>query len=57
LVFTVELRATAANGIIMFVTDERHSQFAAIYLLNGKPAFSSKSSSFGQVKNKRKKYF
>jgi hypothetical protein len=48
LIFSMELRATAANGIIMFATDEKHSQFAALYLLNGKSAFSSKSA-FGQV--------
>ncbi|KAL7074923.1 hypothetical protein ACQ4LE_005689, partial [Meloidogyne hapla] len=48
LLFTLELRATAANGIILFATDERHSQFIVIYLLNGKPAFSSKSA-FGQL--------
>jgi hypothetical protein len=49
LIFAVQLRATAANGIVMFATDERHNQFAVLYLQDGKPAFASKSAQ-GQVR-------
>uniref|UniRef100_A0A183CAV6 LAM_G_DOMAIN domain-containing protein n=1 Tax=Globodera pallida TaxID=36090 RepID=A0A183CAV6_GLOPA len=36
----LQLRATAANGVIAFATDERHQDFTALYLVDGKPAFA-----------------
>uniref|UniRef100_A0A915EV46 Uncharacterized protein n=1 Tax=Ditylenchus dipsaci TaxID=166011 RepID=A0A915EV46_9BILA len=35
-----KLRATAANGIIMFVTNEKHSDYMALYMQDGKIFFS-----------------
>jgi hypothetical protein len=49
LAFSVQLRATAANGVIMFATDERHNQFAVLYLQDGKPAFASRGAKGQQV--------
>uniref|UniRef100_A0A915EU75 Uncharacterized protein n=1 Tax=Ditylenchus dipsaci TaxID=166011 RepID=A0A915EU75_9BILA len=40
IVFSVQLRATAANGIIMFVTNEKHSDYMALYMQDGKIFFS-----------------
>jgi len=40
MVFSIQLRATAANGIIMFVTNEKHSDFMALYLDSGRIVFS-----------------
>lgn len=36
----VQLRATAANGVIMFASGERHQEFSVLYLVEGKPAFA-----------------
>lgn len=40
IVFSIQLRATAANGIIMFVTNEKHSDFVALYMQEGRIFFS-----------------
>lgn len=40
IVFSVQLRATAANGIIMFVTNEKHSDYIALYMIEGRIGFS-----------------
>ncbi|KAL3080577.1 hypothetical protein niasHT_036523 [Heterodera trifolii] len=47
--FTLELqlRATAANGVIGFATDERHQDFTALYMSEGRPAFA-----FGDIQAK-----
>ncbi|KAK0397427.1 hypothetical protein QR680_002123 [Steinernema hermaphroditum] len=34
-VFTTEIRPTAANGIIMFATNQKHTDFMTVYLVNG----------------------
>lgn len=39
-IFSVQLRATAANGIIMFVTNEKHSDFISLYLQDGRVYFA-----------------
>lgn len=40
MIFSVQLRATASNGIIMFVSNDKHSDFMALYMLNGKINFA-----------------
>ncbi|TMS36985.1 hypothetical protein L596_004022 [Steinernema carpocapsae] len=33
--FTADIRPTAANGIIMFATNDKHTDFMTVYLVNG----------------------
>lgn len=47
-IFSVQLRATASNGIIMFTTNNKHTDHLALYLVNGYVHFAYNSGS-GQV--------
>lgn len=38
--FSIQLRATASNGILMFVTNEKHSDFMVLYMQEGRVFFS-----------------
>lgn len=40
MIFSIQLRATASNGIIMFVTNEKHSDFISLYLQHGRVHFT-----------------
>lgn len=40
IIFSIQLRATAANGILMFVTNEKHSDFMALYMQEGRIVFT-----------------
>ncbi|CAD5215290.1 unnamed protein product [Bursaphelenchus okinawaensis] len=40
LVINVQLRANAANGVILFATNEKHTDHVALYLLDGKVCLS-----------------
>ncbi|VDK44418.1 unnamed protein product [Anisakis simplex] len=44
-VFSVQLRATASNGIIMFTTNDKHTDHLAVYLVNGIVHFAYNSGS------------
>lgn len=39
-VFSLQLHAAASNGIIMFVSNDKHSDFMALYMLSGKINFA-----------------
>ncbi|VDM41094.1 unnamed protein product [Toxocara canis] len=43
--FSVQLRATASNGIIMFATNDKHTDHLALYLVNGIVHFAYNSGS------------
>ncbi|VBB28863.1 unnamed protein product [Acanthocheilonema viteae] len=43
--FSVQLRATASNGIIMFTTNHKHTDYLALYLVNGIVHFAYNSGS------------
>ncbi|EJW76346.1 hypothetical protein WUBG_12744, partial [Wuchereria bancrofti] len=43
--FSIQLRATASNGIIMFTTNNRHTDYLALYLVNGIVHFAYNSGS------------
>jgi laminin alpha 3/5 len=51
LMFSIQLRATASNGIILFASDERHSTYIALYMAEGRLAFS-----FGSGEHKAQKF-
>ncbi|VDK75274.1 unnamed protein product [Litomosoides sigmodontis] len=44
-IFSVQLRATASNGIIMFTTNHKHTDYLALYLVNGIAHFAYNSGS------------
>ncbi|VDM99456.1 unnamed protein product [Thelazia callipaeda] len=44
-IFSVQLRATASNGIIMFTTNNKHTDHLALYLVNGIVHFAYNSGS------------
>ncbi|KAM3726093.1 Laminin-like protein [Dirofilaria immitis] len=43
--FSVQLRATASNGIIMFTTNNKHTDYLALYLIDGIVHFAYNSGS------------
>ncbi|VDO28711.1 unnamed protein product, partial [Onchocerca flexuosa] len=53
-IFSVQLRATASNGIIMFTTNNKHTDYLALYLINGIIHFAYNSGS-GQAVLKSKR--
>lgn len=40
IIFSIQMRATAANGILCFVTNEKHSDFMALYMQEGRIFFT-----------------
>uniref|UniRef100_A0A915PQH1 Laminin subunit alpha n=1 Tax=Setaria digitata TaxID=48799 RepID=A0A915PQH1_9BILA len=53
-VFSVQLRATASNGIIMFTTNNKHTDYLALYLVNGIIHFAYNSGSGQAVLKSRR---
>lgn len=47
LAISLELRSNSANGIILFISNEKHSDHVALYILDGKVCLSYGSGNVG----------